>query len=191
RRRRSGSTRRSGSPSTGGDRPCRRHGTTTSSVRSPPTPADRLRAVIAAAATFVEGSAALAAALAAAAVLVLREPRSRALAMPVALLLALGAVALISGSSISDDVSGRLGLLGAAGLVGLVLLVVLTVAFVRRPGWFVIAVVLTLPFRIPVPTGADDTANLLLPLYGVLAAGVLAHLWRVFRVGEEAPREDA
>ena len=53
----------------------------------------------------------------------------------------------------------------------------------RRPGWFVIAVVLTLPFRIPVPTGADDTANLLLPLYGVLAAGVLAHLWRVFRDG--------
>ena len=71
--------------------------------------------------------------------------------------------------------------MGAAGVVGLVLLVVLTVAFVRRPGWFVIAVVLTLPFRIPVPTGADDTANLLLPLYGVLAAGVLAHLWRVFR----------
>ena len=31
------------------------------------------------------------------------------------------------------------------------------------------------------PTGADDTANLLLPLYGVLAAGVLAHLWRVLR----------
>ena len=60
-----------------------------------------------AAASFVEGTAALAAALAAAAVLVLREPRSRALAMPVALILALGAVALISGSSISDDVSGR------------------------------------------------------------------------------------
>ena len=41
--------------------------------------------VIMAAASFVEGTAALAAALAAAAVLVLREPRSRALAMPVAL----------------------------------------------------------------------------------------------------------
>jgi O-antigen ligase len=146
--------------------------------------------VITVAASFVEGTAAVAAALAAAGVLALREPRSRALLMPVALILALGAVALISGSSISDDVSGRLGLLGAAGVAGLILLAALTVAFVRRPGWFVIAVVLTLPFRIPVPTGADDTANLLLPLYGVLAAGVLAHLWRVFRVGEEAPRED-
>ena len=62
-----------------------------------------------AAASFVEGTAALAAALAAAGVLVLREPRSRALSMPVALILALGAVALISGSSISDDVSGRAG----------------------------------------------------------------------------------
>ena len=116
----------------------------------------------------------------------LREPRSRALAMPVALILALGAVALISGSSISDDVPSRpRGAGGRGGRVGLMLLAVLTVAFVRRPGWFVIAVVFTLPFRIPVPTGADDTANLLLPLYGVLAAGVLAHLWRVFRMGEE------
>ena len=60
-------------------------------------------------------------------------------------------------------------------------LVVLTVLFVRRPGWFVLAVIFTLPFRIPVPTGNDDTASLLLPLYGVLAAGVLAHLWRVSR----------
>ena len=30
-----------------------------------------------------------------------------------------------------------------------------------------------LPFRIPVPTGNDDTASLLLPLYVVIAAGVL------------------
>src|SRR4051794_8749352 len=143
-----------------------------------------------AAASFVEGTAAVAAALAAGAVLVLREPRSRALAMPVALILALGAVALMSGSSVRDDISGRLALLGVAAVVGLVVLVALAVVFVRRPGWFVIAVVLTLPFRIPVPTGADDTANLLLPLYGVLAAGVLAHLWRVFRTDEEWPREE-
>src|SRR3954468_5914958 len=143
-----------------------------------------------AAASFVEGTAALAAALAAAAVLVLREPRSRALAMPVALVLALGAVALISGSSVTDDASGRAGLLAVAAVVGLVLLVALAAAFVRRPGWFVLGVVLTLPFRIPVPTGADDTANLLLPLYGVLAGGVLAHLWRVFRGTDEPSVDD-
>ena len=63
--------------------------------------------------------------------------------------------------------------------------------FVRRPGWFALAVIFTLPFRIPVPTGNDDTASLLLPLYGVLAAGVLAHLWRVSRGGvEDVLRDD-
>jgi O-antigen ligase len=150
-----------------------------------------LAAVITAVASFVEGTVALAAALAAAGVLVVRAPRSRALLMPAALVLALGAVALISGSSISGDVSSRASLAAAAGVVGVLGLLALAVVFVKRPGWFALAVVLTLPFRIPVPTGADDTANLLLPLYGVLAAGVLAHLWRVFRRGGyEAPRED-
>ena len=134
--------------------------------------------VTVAVASFVEGTAALAAAFAAAGVLLLREPRSRALALPVALLLALGAVALISGSTISDELSARAALLAAAAGAGLLVLVALTVLFVRRPTWFALAVILTLPFRIPVPTGSDDTASLLLPLYGVLAAGVLAHLWR-------------
>ena len=63
--------------------------------------------MITAVASFVEGTVALAAAFAAAGVLVLREPRSRALAMPVALVLGFGAVALISGSRISDEVSRR------------------------------------------------------------------------------------
>ena len=141
--------------------------------------------MIAAVASFVEGTVALAAALAAAGVLVLRDPRSRAWAMPVALLLALGAVALISGSTFSDDLSDRASLVAVAGATGLVLIAVLTVLFVRRPGWFALAVIFTLPFRIPVPTGSDDTASLLLPLYGVIAAGVLAHLWRVSRGGAE------
>jgi hypothetical protein len=147
--------------------------------------------VITAVASFVEGTVALAAALAAAGVLVLRDPRSRAWAMPVALVLALGAVVLISGSTISDDVSDRASLVAAAGAAGLVALVVLTVLFVRRPGWFALAVIFTLPFRIPVPTGSDDTASLLLPLYGVLAAGVLAHLWRIMRgPAEDVLRDD-
>ena len=75
--------------------------------------------MITAVASFVEGTVALAAAVAAAGVLVLRDPRARAWAMPVALLLALGAVALISGSTITDDVSGRAALVAAAGAVGL------------------------------------------------------------------------
>ena len=137
--------------------------------------------MITAVASFVEGTVALAAAVAAAGVLVLRDPRSRAWLMPVALVLALGAVALISGSTFSDELADRASLVAAAGAVGLVGVVALAVLFVRRPGWFALAVIFTLPFRIPVPTGNDETASLLLPLYGVLAAGVLAHLWRVSR----------
>jgi O-antigen ligase len=146
-------------------------------------------------ASFAEGSVALAAAIAAAAVLALREPRSRALAMPVALALATAAVGLLSASTISDEIGARAGLLAAAGAVGAVLVLVLAVVFYRRPALLVLATIAALPFRIPVPTGDDDTASLLLPLYVVIAAGCAAHVWRVTRprppeeLGESA-RED-
>jgi putative inorganic carbon (HCO3(-)) transporter len=139
---------------------------------------------------FAEGTVALAAALAAACVLVLREPRSRALAMPVALVLAAAAVGLLSASTIEDEIGGRAALLAAAGAVGLVVLVALAVLFYRRPALVVLLTIATLPFRIPVPTGADDTANLLLPLYVVIGAACLAHLWRVLRGEPEAEHED-
>jgi O-antigen ligase len=147
--------------------------------------------VITAVASFVEGTVALAAALAAAGVLVLRDPRRRALAMPAALVLAIGAVALISGSTLSGELSSRGALAAAGAAAGAVLLVALGALFVRRPGAFALLVILTLPVRIPVPTGSDDTASLLLPLYVVIGAGVLAHLWRALRGGLEPPgRED-
>jgi O-antigen ligase len=146
--------------------------------------------VITAVASVVEGTVALAAAAAAAGVLLLREPRSRALAMPVALGLALTAVALISGATISDELSARASLVALAVAGGVVLLVALAVLFARRPGWFALAVILTLPVRIPVPTGSDDTASLLLPLYLVIAAGVLAHVWKVLRGGGDDPLRD-
>ena len=73
-------------------------------------------------------------------------------------------------------------------------LLVLAVVFYRRPALVVLLTIAALPFRIPVPTGADDTANLLLPLYVVIAAACLAHLWRALRgepeAGEPQP-EDA
>ena len=132
-------------------------------------------------ASFAEGIVALAASLAAAGVLLAREPRSRALAMPVALALAAGAVALLSGSTIRDEVGARAGLLAAAAVVGAVAVAGLAVLFYRRPPLFVLLTIAALPFRIPVPTGDDDTASLLLPLYVVIAAGCGAHLWRVLR----------
>ena len=129
---------------------------------------------------------ALAAALAAACVLVLREPRSRALAMPVALALAAAAVGLLSASTIEDEIGARAGLLAVGGAVGLVFLLGLAVLFYRRPALVVLFTIFTLPFRIPVPTGADDTANLLLPLYVVIAAACVAHVWRALRGEPEA-----
>jgi O-antigen ligase len=141
-------------------------------------------------ADFAEGTVALAAALAAAGVLVLREPRSRALAMPVALVLAAGAVALLSASSIQDKLGARPALLAVAAAVGGVAILALAALVYRRPNLLVLLTIAALPFRIPVPTGHDDTANLLLPLYVVIAAGCLAHVWRALRNPGEPPRED-
>ena len=147
-------------------------------------------AVTLAAAHFAEGTVALAAAVAAAGVLVLREPRSRALAMPLALVLAAGAVGWLSASTINDEIEARAALLAVAGAVGLVALLALAVLFHRRPAWLVLLAIAALPFRIPVPTGNDDTASLLLPLYLVIAAGCAAHVWRAWRGAGEGDREE-
>jgi len=50
-------------------------------------------------------------------------------------------------------------------------------ALLRRwPDAFPVVAVLALPFRIPIAVGGS-TANLLVPLYLVVGAGVLAHIW--------------
>ena len=56
-------------------------------------------------------------------------------------------------------------------------IVVLTYLFRRWPILFPLAVVFTLPFRVPLHAGGD-TANLLVPLYLVIAAGVATVLVR-------------
>jgi len=56
----------------------------------------------------------------------------------------------------------------------------------RWPAALAVLVVLTLPFRIPIGVGGAG-ANLLLPLYLAMAAGVLAILWREFAPGDGAP----
>jgi putative inorganic carbon (HCO3(-)) transporter len=147
-----------------------------------------LSAVTLAVADFAEGTVALAAALVAAGVLVSREPRTRALAMPVALALAAGAVGLLSASTVGDKLSGRGALLAVAAVVGVAAVAGLAVLFYRRPPLFVLLTIAALPFRIPVPTGNDDTASLLLPLYVVIAAGCAAHVWKVLR-GRSEPAE--
>ena len=56
---------------------------------------------------------------------------------------------------------------------GLVAVGILTAAFRRWPVVLPLAVVFALPFRVPLTAGGE-TANLLVPLYLVIAGGVLA-----------------
>jgi hypothetical protein len=78
--------------------------------------------------------------------------------------------------------------LGVAALAaGAAVLVAAAAVVHRRPWIFVVACVLAAPVRIPIHVGSDD-ARLLLPLYGVLAAGALATLYDVLRGTEATPR---
>jgi O-antigen ligase len=138
-----------------------------------------------AAATGVQAAAALLAALAAGAVLLAPTARARAWAMPAALVLAALTVAAVSEDQVREQVSGRTGLLAVAALAGLGALLVLGGAFRRWPAAFVVAAAVALPVRIPVTVGGE-TANLLLPLYAVIAGGVLAALLAA-RHAPEAP----
>ena len=110
-------------------------------------------------------------ALAAAGVLLDRDPRRRAVFMVAALVLA--AVLLVGHiadtdqfHSISDDARKlvSLCLAGGAAVGGLAVL------FTRRPEALPLLAVAVLPFRVPV-AAAGSTANLLVPLYLVIAAG--------------------
>jgi O-antigen ligase len=61
-------------------------------------------------------------------------------------------------------------------LIGVVLVLTLAVVFIRWPVLMPLAIIGTLPFRIPLESGGE-TANLLVPLYVVIAAGVLAAMF--------------
>jgi O-Antigen ligase len=140
-----------------------------------------------AAATGLQATAGLAAALAAACVLVLPDPRRRTAAMPAALLLAVLALYAVAEDQIRDQVSGRAGLAAAGALAAVVGLVVLAAVFRRWPAAFVVAAVLALPARIPLDIGGES-ASLLLPLYAVIAGGVLARLSGRHAVAAEEDR---
>jgi O-antigen ligase len=115
------------------------------------------------------------AALLAAGALVAPNPRARAAAMLGALILA----PIILGFHIADSDQVKPlrdhPSLAAAGAVGaVVVLAVLAVLFDRRPSWLPVAAAATLPFRVPIASGGS-TANLLVPLYLVVAAGAAAY----------------
>jgi O-antigen ligase len=120
----------------------------------------------------------LAAAGAAAGAIVLPAGRLRSAAMLAALVLF---PILILGdqwhSAQIVDLRDEPGRLIALGVAAIAAAAVLAALFNRWPILLPLTIVFALPFRIPLHAGGD-TANLLVPLYLVIAGGVLASAWR-------------
>jgi O-antigen ligase len=116
----------------------------------------------------------LAAAAGAAGAILLPAGRLRSLAMLAALILF---PALILGDQWHShqiaDLRDHPSRLAALGLLGVVAALALAYVFRRWPMVLPLAIVAALPFRVPLHAGGD-TANLLVPLYLVIAGGVLA-----------------
>ncbi|HEX8958829.1 MAG TPA: O-antigen ligase family protein [Solirubrobacterales bacterium] len=130
---------------------------------------------------LLAGAGVLAAAGSAAAAILLPSGRSRAAAMLAAAVLfpLLIAADQWHSSQLVDlrDHPGRFAVLIAALLVASALL---ALGFRRRPILLPLAIVAALPFRIPLEAGGT-TANLLVPLYVVIAGGVLVVAFRDWR----------
>jgi O-antigen ligase len=135
----------------------------------------------------VLGAAGVLLVVAAAAVAILAPPsRLRSAAM-------LAAIALVPILVLGDqwhshrivDLRNHPSHLAALAIVGLAATVALAAAFRRWPIALPLAIVAALPFRIPLESGGES-ANLLVPLYLVIAGGVVAaaiQSWSVPRVG--------
>jgi O-antigen ligase len=123
---------------------------------------------------FLAGAGVLLAACSAASTILLPAGRARAAAMLLAL--ALFPILILGDQwhsarivALRDPLTHLIGL-GAAGLA---LAAALAYLFRRRPILLPLAIVAVLPFRIPLHSGGES-ANLLVPLYVVIAGGVLA-----------------
>jgi O-antigen ligase len=135
---------------------------------------------------FLAGAGVLLAALASATSILLPAGRLRALAM-------LAAIALFPILILGDqwhtqqivDLRHDTGRIAALFLAGLAAVGVLALAFRRWPLLLPLAIVAALPFRVPLHAGGD-TANLLVPLYLVIAGGVVAVLFRDWMIASPA-----
>jgi len=115
------------------------------------------------------------AALLAGLVLLARSTRSRAFAMLAALTLTpVLLVANIWSTPQLESLRERPALALAAAAAGLLVIGIGASVFHRRPQLFVLSAAAALPFRVPIESGGES-ANLLLPLYLVIAAGGLAY----------------
>ena len=82
---------------------------------------------------------------------------------------------------------GHAATLAAAAVVGLLLAAAGAWVLLRFPWALAFATLACIPIRIPVDVG-DEEANLLLPLYGVVASYALAFGWQLLR-GDDRERE--
>jgi hypothetical protein len=132
---------------------------------------------------FLAGAGLFLAVLAAAAALIWEPSPRRSAAMLVAL--ALIPVLILAdqwNSAEISDLRHDLARFATLAFAALVVTAALTAVFRRRPILLPLAVIAVLPFRIPIHAGGQE-ANLLIPLYLVIAGGVLATVWS--RSGEE------
>jgi hypothetical protein len=110
-----------------------------------------------------------------------RPGRRRAGAMALALVLAPALIAADQWQATQvAELRNSPALLLAALTGGAAVVAALAVLFDRRPLLLPVLILVALPFRIPLAVGGED-ANLLLPLYLVLASGVLAAAYRQWR----------
>ncbi|MGE0068325.1 MAG: O-antigen ligase family protein, partial [Solirubrobacterales bacterium] len=122
------------------------------------------------------------AAAAAAAAILLPAGRGRSLAMLAAIVLF---PVLILGDQWHThqivDLRHSSGRIAALALAGIVAVAALAYLFRRWPILVPLAIVAALPFRVPLTAGGD-TANLLVPLYLVIAGAVIATAWRDWKI---------
>ncbi len=127
---------------------------------------------------FLAGVGLIAVALASAGAILLPPGRLRAVAMVLAMLLF---PVLILGDQWHTaqivDLRQDEGRIVALLAIAVTVIAVLTYLFRRWPILLPLAIIAALPFRVPLEAGGD-TANLLVPLYLVIAAAVVASLLR-------------
>jgi O-antigen ligase len=128
----------------------------------------------------VKGLGALVAMLAAAGALTLPNARARAASALAALVLGpLLLLAQLWSNTQIVNLRHHPALVAAAIVAGTVVVVALAAAIHRHTWLLPLLAVASLPFRVPFESGGQS-ANLLVPLYVVVAAGVLALAWERF-----------
>lgn len=141
---------------------------------------------------LLSGAGLLIAAVAAAAAILLPAGRARSALMLVALVLF---PVLILGDQWHShrivELRHHEGKAVIGIVIGAILVAALAWTFHRWPKLLPLAIIGLLPFRIPLESGGES-ANLLIPLYVVIAAGVLSQLisggWRGLEARERRPR---